>query len=110
MENFNDTMTAGNVKAAMKEVGAVSAELWQVTPDKLRVLEGFNARVKNDTYTGRVRWIADSIKVNGYYKDKPLSGFVAREGDDNVIYVTGATKPFCWQSVRAWKCPPCRLS
>jgi ParB-like chromosome segregation protein Spo0J len=89
MENFNDTMTAGNVKAAMKEVGAVSADLWQVTPDKLRVLEGFNARVKNDTYTGRVRWIADSIKVNGYYKNKPLSGFVAREGDDNVIYVTG---------------------
>jgi ParB family chromosome partitioning protein len=89
MEDFADSLTAGNVKAAMKEAGAVSADLWQVEPSRLRVLDGFNARVKNDAYTERVRWIADSIKVNGFYKDKPLSGFVAREGDDNFIYVTG---------------------
>lgn len=89
MEDFDQSMTAGNVKAAMKDVGAVSADLWQVEPTRLRVLEGFNARVKNEAYTGRVRWIADSIKANGYYKDKPLSGFVAREDDENVIYVTG---------------------
>ena len=89
MEDFDSNLTAGNVKAAMKEAGAVSADLWQVAPDRLRVLEGFNARVKNETYTGRVRWIADSIKVNGYYKDKPLSGFVAREDGVDVIYVTG---------------------
>lgn len=89
MEEFDSNLTAGNVKAAMKEAGAVSADLWQVTPDRLRVLEGFNARVKNEAYTGRVRWIADSIKANGYYKDKPLSGFVAREDGVDVIYVTG---------------------
>lgn len=89
MEDFDSNLTAGNVKAAMKEAGAVSADLWQVAPDRLRVLEGFNARVKNEAYTGRVRWIADSIKANGYYKDKPLSGFVAREDGVDVIYVTG---------------------
>jgi len=89
MEEFDSNLTAGNVKAAMKDAGAVSADLWQVAPDRLRVLEGFNARVKNEAYTGRVRWIADSIKANGYYKDKPLSGFVAREDGVDVIYVTG---------------------
>lgn len=89
MEDFDSNLTAGNVKAAMKDAGAVSADLWQVAPDRLRVLEGFNARVKNEAYTGRVRWIADSIKANGYYKDKPLSGFVAREDGVDVIYVTG---------------------
>lgn len=89
MEEFDQSLTAGNVKAAMKEAGAGSSDLWKVAPDKLRVLEGFNIRVRNDAYTGRVRAIADSIKVNGYYPDKPLSGFVAREGDQNVIYVTG---------------------
>lgn len=89
MEEFDSNLTAGNVKAAMKDAGAVSADLWQVAPDRLRVLEGFNARVKNDAYTARVRWIADSIKANGYYKHKPLSGFVAREDGVDVIYVTG---------------------
>ena len=89
MEDFTRELTPGNTKAAMKAVGAVSADLWQVEPTRLRILEGFNARIKNEGYTGRVRWIADSIKANGYYKDKPLSGFVAREDGVDVIYVTG---------------------
>jgi len=60
-----------------------------VDPGKLRTLEGFNARVKNEAYTARVRWIADSIKANGFYPDKPLTGFVALEDGEEVIYVTG---------------------
>lgn len=89
MEDFYSSLTAGNVKAAMKEVGAASSDLWKVEPGRLRVLEGFNVRIKNEAYTARVRWIADSIKANGFYPDKPLTGFVAREGDENIIYVTG---------------------
>jgi len=89
MENFEAQLTAGNIKAAMKDVNAVSADLWQVAPNQLRVLEGFNARIKNEAYAARVRWIADSIRENGFYKDKPLSGYVAKEDGHNVIYVTG---------------------
>lgn len=89
MENFEAQLTAGNVKAAMKDVNAVSADLWQVAPNQLRVLDGFNARIRNQAYEARVRWIADSIRENGFYKDKPLSGYVARENGQNVIYVTG---------------------
>jgi ParB-like chromosome segregation protein Spo0J len=89
MEDFTRELTPGNTKAAMKAAGAVSADLWQVEPGRLRILEGFNARVKNDAYADRVRWIANSIKANGYYKDKPLTGFVALEDGIEVIYVTG---------------------
>lgn len=89
MEDFTRELTPGNTKAAMKAVGAASSDLWKVAPDKLRTLEGFNARVKNDAYAARVRWIADSIKANGFYPDKPLTGFVALEDGEEVIYVTG---------------------
>ena len=89
MEDFDANLTAGNVKVAMREAGAVSADLWQVAPDRLHVIDGFNIRVKNDAYAARVRWIADSIKANGYYKDKPLSGFVGKKDGVDVIYITG---------------------
>lgn len=89
MEDFTRELTPGNTKAAMKAVGAASSDLWKVAPGQLRTLEGFNARIKNDAYTARVRWIADSIKANGFYPDKPLTGFVALEDGQEVIYVTG---------------------
>lgn len=89
MENFTTELVAGNVKAAMKEAGASSSDLWKVEPSRLRVLPDFNCRVQNDAYNSRVRKIADSIKANGYYPDKPLSGFVAKEDGVDVIYVTG---------------------
>ena len=104
MEEFNSNLTAGNVKVAMKEAGAVSADLWQVAPDRLRVLEGFNARVKNDAYTARVRWIADSIKANGYYKDKRscASAWPASDGTVKRLPAVWATRPHststgCWR-------------
>ena len=89
MEDFTRELTPGNTKAAMKAVGAASSDLWKVVPDQLRTLDGFNARIKNDAYAARVRWIADSIKANGFYPDKPLTGFVALEDGEEVIYVTG---------------------
>lgn len=89
MEDFTRELTPGNTKAAMRAVGAASSDLWKVAPDQLRTLDGFNARIKNDAYAARVRWIADSIKANGFYPDKPLTGFVALEDGTEVIYVTG---------------------
>ena len=88
MENFNTELVAGNMKAAMKEAGAVSADLWQVEPHLINILPGFNVRIRNEKYEARVRWIADSIKANGFYKNKPLTGFVARENGVDKIYAT----------------------
>lgn len=43
----------------------------------------------NKRYRDRVRRIANSIKSEGYYLDKPLAGYVANEGGNHVLYVFG---------------------
>ncbi len=81
-------LTAGNVKAAMKESGASSSDLWMVPRENIRVLDGFNVRTNNAEYAAHVCEIGESILANGYRRDKPLTGYIAREGDANIIYLT----------------------
>jgi len=89
MTEFNLELTAGNMKAAMKESGATSSDLWKVPRASIRVIDGFNVRNSDDPeYVAHIRFLADSMKANGYYPDKPLSGFVARENDQDVIYLS----------------------
>lgn len=76
----------GAVKKATE--GCKSADLWKVPRDRLRRQPGFNVRVKSPAYKARVRQIADSIKANGFYADKPLAGYVAKEGEEHIIIVT----------------------
>ncbi len=84
-ENFQIELIPGSIKAAMQ--GAKSSDLWKVPRDRIKVMEGFNVRVKNDDHAEQVRFIADSMKANGYFADKPLAGFVAKEDGQNIIYV-----------------------
>ena len=84
-----DTLVPGSVKAAMKEVGASSSDLWMVPYKDIRVIEGFNVRVRNAEYEAHLHSIRDSILANGFYRDKPLEGYVAKEDGTNVIYITG---------------------
>jgi len=76
----------GAVKKATE--GCKSADLWKVPPARLRRHPGFNVRVHGDAYKARVRYIADSIKTNGYYPDKPMAGYVAKDGEVHIIIVT----------------------
>ena len=85
---FNLQLNPGAVKAAMKSAEASSRDLWQVAPDKLKVIEGFNVRVKDDAYALHIRSLADSMKAEGFYQDKPLSGIVERDGEVQTIYIT----------------------
>lgn len=80
--------TPANVKATMKEVGAVSADLWQVAYEDLHIVPGFNVREHDADYKAHVAWLADSILANGYYRDKPMAGYVANIGGVNRIVVT----------------------
>lgn len=82
----------GAVKAAM--AGCKSSDLWKVPLSKLRIVEGFNVRMKNEAYVARVRQIADSIKENGFYADKPLAGYVAREDGVDYIVITDGHRRF----------------
>lgn len=84
---FKQDIIAGNVKAAMKDAGASSGDLWRVPRDQIKVLPNFNVRFRNDAYREQVRRLADSMKENGYYQDKPIAGYIAVENGENVIYV-----------------------
>ena len=76
----------GSVKKAT--AGLTSADLWKAPIDTLRVYEGFNVRDKDKAYDERVRYIANSIKANGYMTDKPIAGYTAIEDGEHVIILT----------------------
>jgi len=87
-DEFDLELVRGNVKKAMADAGAKSGDFWSVPPSMLRVIDGFNGRIRTPAYLEHLARIKDSIRENGYYQDKPLAGFVAKEDGEDVIYVT----------------------
>lgn len=81
-------LTPGNVKASMRSAGASSSDLWMVPRAQIRVLPGFNVRARTPDYERHIRTIGESILANGYRKDKPMAGYVAKDGDEHIIYLT----------------------
>ncbi|WP_431509769.1 ParB/RepB/Spo0J family partition protein [Variovorax sp. DAIF25] len=81
-------LNPGNVKAAMREAGARSSDLWKVPRKNIRVLPGFNPRTETPAYQAHIKWIGGSILSNGYDQTEPLAGYVVREGEENFIYLT----------------------
>lgn len=81
-------LTAGSVEPAMKAAEAKSTKLYRVPVASIKTIPGFNVRVQSADYIAHRDMIADSIRTNGFDQTKPLAGYVAKEGDKNVIYVT----------------------
>jgi len=91
--DYNVVLFQGNVKDAMKQAGALSNNVWQVPLGEFTMLENFNTRIKNEGYFARVRAIANSMKVEGFKKDHPLSGFIRRvDGVDTIAGYAGYTR------------------
>ncbi|WP_454674867.1 dATP/dGTP pyrophosphohydrolase domain-containing protein [Achromobacter pestifer] len=89
---FDRQLVNGNVKAAMNAAGAKSSDLWKVPRASIIVMPGFNVRDPEDEGTkAHIRGIADSIKADGFYDDKPLVGFVAKndEGKEEICLTDG---------------------
>jgi len=86
-EEFQLSVVSGNVKEAMHEAGAKSRDLWQVPIRGIYIQRGLNVRERNDAYRDHIRGLADSMKANGFYQDKPLACFVAMEEGRQVLYV-----------------------
>lgn len=86
--NFNTELVAANPKVLFNSIAMVKAEMWDVQVEDLRVLQDFNIRIRNAEYFAHVRNLADSILANGFYKDKPLSGFGTLAGKKPIIYIT----------------------
>lgn len=84
----NIELTPGNIKGAMKEAGATSADLWQVAYEDIHILPGFNVREKDPAYREHIEYLAGSIVANGYMRDKPMAGYVASVGGKNRIIIT----------------------
>ena len=85
--DFRAEFFKGSGKAAMRAVGGKEGALWMVPPDAVRVKEGLNGRVRTADYEEHVKRITQSMIANGYDRSKPLSGYVANEDGENVIYV-----------------------
>ena len=75
--SFQQDLSAGNTKAAMKTVGASSGDLWRVPVDSFVVLPGLNVRTKSDAYEAHIDSLVQSILAEGYFQDKPIAVFVA---------------------------------
>ena len=85
IQDFDTMLFPGSTTAGLKD--AKRTDLWKVQREKIKVLQGFNVRIKNEDYLAQVRLIADSMKANGFFPDKPLAGFVAEVEGENIVYV-----------------------
>lgn len=97
-ENYHMSMVQGNMKAGMKEVDAQSRDLWMVRVDAIRVLPGFNVRVRNEKYEAVVANTAKSMEHVGFKPHFPLAGLVLRENGKNVIYMYGGHRR--WEALQ----------
>lgn len=83
-----EMVAARSSREKMLAVNASSNDLWKVNIDDLHVLPDFNVRSQNEELKAHIRELADSMKTEGYYQDKPLAGFVMQSGDESKIIVT----------------------
>lgn len=85
---FTAEINPGNLKDAMKSLGATSGNVWKVPFADLLIIEGFNIRVHNDKYWATVNEYADSMFNEGYFLHKPMTGLIQRdEGGENKVYI-----------------------
>lgn len=89
LENFELQLAQGSIKKAMQQAGAKSRDLWQVERDHIHVLPNFNVRLTNtERYKKKIRYLADSMKKEGYIQSKALEGYVADVDGKQIIYLT----------------------
>lgn len=74
----------GNTKAAVKEAGGGSSDLWMIAPSKLFHDAHDNARPLDKA---RVAHYTALMLANGYDKTKPIGCFVRKVGEENRIHV-----------------------
>lgn len=85
---FDKVLVPGVLKQGMHDAGGRSADLWKVPVGNLKVMPGFNVRIRDAEHAAYIRELAESIKANGFLPHSVLAGYVANEGGSNVVYVT----------------------
>ena len=87
MEAFERELIPGSAKKSMK--GVSSRDLWNVDPRTLRFLPDFNTRIDTPKLKAHIDQLCQSIMVNGFFIDQPITVFVQKENGVDVNYVSG---------------------
>lgn len=87
LDRFDTPLVQGGTKALMSKTKTSSRDLWQVEVAIIKRLENFNARIHDAEYDAHIGWLADQMVENGYDPESVMKGFVAREGDEQVLYL-----------------------
>lgn len=99
LDSFEKDLVTGSIKKMMAGIKAEyvvkaegaggSADLWKVPPQELRVMAGFNTRISGPKLDAHIRDLANSMKNEGYYQDKPVAAIVLAGNDGQLgLYVT----------------------
>ncbi|MCC9290076.1 hypothetical protein [Pseudomonas aeruginosa] len=86
LDSFERDLVQGSTKKAMS--GSKSRDLWQINPLELQFMPAFNTRTPRAGLEAHIPALADSMKSVGYYQDMPIAVNIAREGEQEVKYVT----------------------
>jgi len=85
---FNAELVAAPVKGAIAAVDGGRVEMWMVPWKSLKTIEGFNVRADSPDNKAHIADLAQSMVANGFFKDKPLAGYAAKDGKKEVVYIT----------------------
>jgi ParB family chromosome partitioning protein len=87
--DFTATITPGVLKEAMKAAGASSGDLWKLPFDELRIIEGFNLRVRTPQYQAKVEEYAELLASEGWLAHEPMKGLVQHDEETgkNLVYI-----------------------
>ncbi len=84
----NQLKFAPNKAKFFRELVAAKGTQHMVSIDDIRVMEGFNPRIKDEGYYQHIRSIANSILSEGFYPDKPLTAVPSYEGKRCIALIT----------------------
>lgn len=84
--DFRMTIVKGSIKGAMKHGDGkgrsfTAGDLWLVDPRCLKVIPGYNIRVKSKNYYEKLKELEDAIYHNGFKKDSAISIIVMKDED-----------------------------
>jgi ParB-like chromosome segregation protein Spo0J len=101
VEKLNDMMnTINKVKGSAKGVTDLdgvtrnTTALLMVNPELIRPIKGFNPRIHDakdagtgKSYADELEELKNSIQSEGFFLDKPISGYPGIEDGENVVYI-----------------------
>lgn len=84
--DFNEEILPASQKVVLQRSVTVRGEMLMISRDDIRVKEGFNPRIQDAAYHAHIRALADSMKAEGYFLDKPIAVYAGYDGKRPVLF------------------------